>query len=130
MDIDVEVPLPNVLLSKTTGHTTSNFQNYRLGNKLPQELGEEMDIIISNTVKSKISLFLKFIWELQHQREFVTTVVRKPTIVDHLHRYKTSAVYRLHRYKTGAVYRLHRYKTGAEFLIVLSLSYHRLPQKN
>ena len=49
MDIDVKVPL-----SKTTGHTTSAFQKYGLENKLLQELGEEMDIIISNTVQSTI----------------------------------------------------------------------------
>ena len=44
MCIDVKAPL-----SKGTGHTTSTFQNYRLENKLLQELGDEIFIIISNT---------------------------------------------------------------------------------
>ena len=42
--------MSKVPLSKTTGDTTSNFQNYRLENKLLQEFGEKMDIIISHTV--------------------------------------------------------------------------------
>ena len=50
MGIDVKVPLQKVLLSKTTGDPTSAFQNYSLEKKLLQELGHEMDIIISNTV--------------------------------------------------------------------------------
>ena len=85
--IDVKVPL-----SKTTGHTTSTFQNYTLGNKLLQELGEEMEIIISNTVQSKISRFIKFIREEQLQLEFVTTTVWKFTTVYYLHRYKTAGI--------------------------------------
>ena len=48
-------------------HATSAFQDYRLENKLLHELGEEMDIIISNSVQSKISPFIKFISEEQHQ---------------------------------------------------------------
>ena len=67
MGIDVEVPLSKVPLSKTTGHTTLTFQNYRLENKLLQELGDEMFIIISNTVQSTISPLIKFIWEDHHQ---------------------------------------------------------------
>ena len=55
--IDVKVPLP-----KKTGNKTLAFQNYRLENKLLQELDDEMFIIISNTVRSKICLFIKFIW--------------------------------------------------------------------
>ena len=64
MGIDVEVSFPKVPLSKTTGHTTSTFQNYMLENKLLQELGEKM--------------------------EFVTTIAWKHTNVYHLHKYKTS----------------------------------------
>ena len=86
MGIDVKVPWSKVLLSKTTGQTTWNFQNYRLENKLLQELGDK---IISNTVQSKISPFIKFIWEDQHQLEFVATIVQKYTSVYHLHWYKT-----------------------------------------
>ena len=77
------------------------FKNYRLENKLPQELGYEMCIIIS-----KMSPFFKIIWEDQHQREFVTTIVQKYTIV----------------------YQLQWYKTRIEFLIVPRC--HRLPHKN
>ena len=47
-----------------------------------------MDIIILNTVQSKIGLFIKFIWEEQHQLEFVTTTVQEPTTVFDLHQYK------------------------------------------
>ena len=71
-------------LSKATGHKTSNFQSYRLENKLLQELGDGMFIIISNTVPLKINPFIKFTWEDQHQLEFVTTIVEKSTTVDDL----------------------------------------------
>ena len=101
VNIDVKVHL-----SKTTRHKTSIFQNNRLENELLQELGEEMDIIISNTAQSKISLFIKFIWGEQHQLEFVTTTVQKST----------------------TVYHLDRHKPGTEFLVVPSC--HRLPCKN
>ena len=80
MGIDIKVTL-----SKTTGHTTLTFQNYRLENKLLQQLGDEVFIIISNTFQSKISLFIKFIWEDQHQLEFVTIIVEKSTTTYHLH---------------------------------------------
>ena len=70
MGIDIKVTM-----SKTTGHTTLTFQNYRLENKLLQQLGDEVFIIISNTFQSKISLFIKFIWEDQHQLEFVVITV-------------------------------------------------------
>ena len=68
--IDVKVPL-----SKTTGHTTLTFQNYRLENKLFQELGDEMFLVISNSVQSNISPFINFTWKDQHQLDFVTTTV-------------------------------------------------------
>ena len=58
-----------------TGHTTSTFQNYSSENKLLQELGDEMFIIISNNVQSKISPFIRFMWEDQYQLEFVATIV-------------------------------------------------------
>ena len=48
-----------------------------------------MLIIISITVQSKISLFIKFICEDQLQLEFVTTIVEKYTTVYYLHWYKT-----------------------------------------
>ena len=80
MGIDIKVAL-----SKTTGHTTLTFQNYTLENKFLQQLGDEVIIIISNTFQSKISLFIKFIWEDQHQLEFVTTIVEKCTTTYHLH---------------------------------------------
>ena len=64
MAIDVKVTLPKVLLPKTAGHATSIFQSYRLENKLLQQLGEEMDAIISNIVQSKICHFIKFNWNL------------------------------------------------------------------
>ena len=51
-----------------------------------------MEIIISNTVQSKISRFIKFIREEQLQLEFVTTTVWKFTTVYHLHRYKTAGI--------------------------------------
>ena len=84
--IDVKFLLPKVPLSKATGHTSSTFQNYRLENKLLQELDEEIDIIISNTVQLKIRFFLIFIWEEQHQLKFVTTIVWKSTTIYHLNR--------------------------------------------
>ena len=68
--IDVKVPL-----WKTTGHTTSPFQNHRLENKLLQELGDTIFIIISNTMQWKVSPFIKFIWEDQIQLEFINTIV-------------------------------------------------------
>ena len=43
-----------------------------------------MFIIISNTVQSKISPFVKFIQWDQHQLEFVTIIVQKSTTVYHL----------------------------------------------
>ena len=103
MSIDIKFPLPKVSLPKTTGHTALAFQNYRLENKLLQELGKEIDMIISNTVQSKISSFIKFIWKEQYQLEFVNRIVCKSTTVS----------------------RLHRYETGTEFLIVLVVTdYH------
>ena len=50
-----------------------------------QELGDEMFVIISNTVQSKINLFIKFILDDHYQLEFVTTTVQKSTAVYHLH---------------------------------------------
>ena len=47
-----------------------------------------MDIIIWNTVQSKTSLFIKFIQEEQHQREFVTTNAQEYITVYHFHQYK------------------------------------------
>ena len=46
-------------VSKTTGHTTLTFENYRLENKLLQNLGDLMFMIISKTVHSKISPFIR-----------------------------------------------------------------------
>ena len=40
-----------------------DLKHQRLENKLLQELGEEMDIIVSTTVQSKISSFIKLIRE-------------------------------------------------------------------
>ena len=63
--------MSKVTLPKATGHTTLTFQNYRLKKKLLQELektkqkkelGNEMFMIISSTVQSKISPFSRFIW--------------------------------------------------------------------
>ena len=85
MDIDVKVLLSKVSLSKITQHTTSTFQNYRLEDKLLQELDDEMFIIISNTFQSKIIPFIKFIWKDQHQLEFVTTILQKSTTVYNIH---------------------------------------------
>ena len=48
-----------------TGQITSTFKDHGSENKLLQELGDEMFIIISNTVQSKISPFIKFVWEDQ-----------------------------------------------------------------
>ena len=42
------------------------------------------NIFISNTALSKISAFIKFIWEDQQQLEFVTTPVQKSTTAYHL----------------------------------------------
>ena len=50
MSIDVKVPWSKVPLPKTRGHKASTFQIYRLENKLIQGLGDEMCIIISNSV--------------------------------------------------------------------------------
>ena len=82
--LDVKILLSKVPLSKTTHHTTLTFQNYRLENKLLQEIGDEMFVIISNIFQSKISPFIKFIWKYQHQLEFVTTIVQKSTAVYNL----------------------------------------------
>ena len=54
-----------------------------------QELGDEMFVIISNTVQSKINLFIKFILDDHYQLEFVTIIAQKSTAVYHLHQYKT-----------------------------------------
>ena len=62
---------------KTTGHTSSTFQNYRLENKLLQELAEEKDILNLITDQSQISRFIKFIWLERYQLEFITTAVWK-----------------------------------------------------
>ena len=78
------VPLPKSPLSKTEGHTALNFLSCWLENELLQELEDEMFIIISNNIQSKINPFIKFIWE-DHQLEFVTTIVQKFTTVYHLH---------------------------------------------
>ena len=43
------------------GHTTSTFQNHSSENKLLQELGDKIFIIISNIVQSEVSPFIKFI---------------------------------------------------------------------
>ena len=99
------VPLPKSPLSKTKGHKALNFQSCRLENELLQELKDEMFIIISNNIQSKINPFIKFIWE-DHQLEFVTTIVQKFT----------------------TVYHLHWYETGIDFLIAVSC--HRLSHKN
>ena len=85
MDIGVKVLLSKVSLSKITQHTTSTFQNYRLEDKLLQELDDEMFIIIPNTFRSKIIPFIKFIWKDQHQLEFVTTILQKSTTVYNIH---------------------------------------------
>ena len=52
MVIDVKVPF-----SKTARPAILIFQNYRLENKLLQDLRDEMFIIVSNGVQSKISSF-------------------------------------------------------------------------
>lgn len=62
---------------KTTGHTSSTFQNYRLENKLLQELAEEKGILNLITDQSQISRFIKFIWLERYQLEFITTAVWK-----------------------------------------------------
>ena len=85
MVIDVKVSLSKVSLSKATGHATLTFQNYRLENKLLQELGPEIFVIISNTVQQKFSPLIKFIWEDQHQLEFVTIIAQKSATVYPLH---------------------------------------------
>ena len=87
--IDIKVPLSQESLPKTTWHTTLTLQNYSLEKKLLQELADEMFIIISITVRSKISPFIKFIWDDQHQLEFATINVQKPTAAYHLRSYKT-----------------------------------------
>ena len=70
MYTDVKDTFPKVPVSKTTGHTTSTFQNCILKNKLLQELGEKMGVMTLNTVQSKVSPFVKF-----------TTIILKSTIV-------------------------------------------------
>ena len=49
-----------------------------------------MDEIFSNTVQSKISPFINFIREKQHQLEFITTIVRKSTTAYDLHQYNNT----------------------------------------
>ena len=88
-------------MSKTTGHTTSTFENYRLENRLLQDFGDEVDIIISNTVQSKSSPFIKFIRAEHHQLKFVTTIARKSTSVSHLHRYQTGTEFLMFQVVTG-----------------------------
>ena len=60
-----------MIIEHKTGHRTSTFKNYSSENKLLQELGDEMSIIISNAVQSKVSPFIRFMWEDQHLMEFV-----------------------------------------------------------
>ena len=45
-----------------------------------QELGDEMFVIISNTVQSKINLFIKFILDDHYQLEFVTIIAQNPLL--------------------------------------------------
>ena len=40
----------------------------------------EVDTSTSNTVQSKINHFIKFIWEEQHQLEFVTPLYVNPLL--------------------------------------------------
>ena len=87
--------------STSTGHITSTFQNYRLEHKLTQSLGEKIDIITSNVVQSKISYFIKLIWEQRHQ---------------------------LYNCICTTACQLEQNKTDTEFLIVPSC--HRLPHKD
>ena len=54
------------------------------GNKWLQELGDEMFMIISNTVQSKISPFIRFMWEDRHRLEFVAIIIQKFAIAYHL----------------------------------------------
>ena len=77
-----------------------------------------MDIIISNTAHSKISPFIKFIWEDQYQLEF------KFIWED---QYQLEFVITI-VWKSTAIYHLHQYKTGTKFLIVPSC--HSLSHKN
>ena len=51
-----------------------------------------MDEIFSNTVQSKISPFINFIREKQHQLEFITTIVRKSTTTYDLHQYNNTGM--------------------------------------
>ena len=83
MVIDVKLPFSKVSFSKTTEHTTLTFQNYKLENKLLQELGEEIFIILLNTVQSKISHFIILMWEYQNQLEFITITVQIFSTVYH-----------------------------------------------
>ena len=80
--IDVKLPFSKVSFSKTTEHTLT-FQNYKLQNKLLQELGEEIFIILLNTVQSKISHFIILMWEYQNQLEFITITVQIFSTVYH-----------------------------------------------
>ena len=43
-----------------------------------------MFMIISNTVQSKISPFVRFMWEDRHQLEYFAVIVQKFTIAYHL----------------------------------------------
>ena len=82
-------------MSKTTGHALLTFRNYSLENKLLQELVDESlklfqilfnqkSVLLLNS-SGTISPFIKFIWDDQHQLEFVTIIVQKSTTVYHLH---------------------------------------------
>ena len=51
-----------------------------------------MDEIFSNTAESKISPFINFIREKQHQLEFITTIVRKSTTAYDLHQYNNTSM--------------------------------------
>ena len=82
MVIDVKLPFSKVSFSKTTEDTLT-FQNFKLENKLLQELGEEIFIILLNTVQSKISHFIILMWEYQNQLEFITITVQIFSTVYH-----------------------------------------------
>lgn len=58
MAIDLKVTLPKMLVSKTTGHTTSIFQSYRLENKLLQQLCWDIDITIQKIFNEKSLILL------------------------------------------------------------------------
>ena len=114
--INLMTTMLKALSSNKRTYIRSTFQNYRLQNKLHEELRQEMDIIVNIIIWTFLSYehMDKVIWN------------------KHVHNHSKIIInwYLLPLYVmfSTTVYHLQRNKTGTEFLTLWSC--HRLPYKN